>query len=232
MSKEEIHQRFENENSANYIERSMNWLPEEEYVMQLVIDFLRHAFGESSGRILDLGAGTGRLARHILGHFDKLKITLMDFSANMIKAVPEVLQNYNGRYRTICADFFNACLGREQYNAVVSSFAIHHGRNEETYLNLYKNIHETLMPGGIFLCLDVIDGDNTLFAEFGEVGWTSFLEKQDFQPDDIETIMSNYHTEDSPVSLNKHFELLKAAGFNQVDILWKKYNFGVYVGVK
>lgn len=49
---------------------------------------------------------------------------------------------------------------------------------------------------------------------------------------DVEHIFSNYRREDSPLSLRQHLALLQRAGFSAADVLWKRFNFAVYVGVK
>ncbi len=41
-----------------------------------------------------------------------------------------------------------------------------------------------------------------------------------------------YHEEDRPVAMMEHFALLKEAGFTTVDVIWKYYNFAVYIAVK
>ncbi len=36
----------------------------------------------------------------------------------------------------------------------------------------------------------------------------------------------------SPLSLRQHLALLEQAGFSATDVLWKRFNFAVYAGVK
>ena len=38
--------------------------------------------------------------------------------------------------------------------------------------------------------------------------------------------------EDSPLSLREHLRILNVCGLTQVDVVWKKHIFGLYVGVK
>lgn len=56
--------------------------------------------------------------------------------------------------------------------------------------------------------------------------------QKSFSDEDIKKIFSNYHREDSPISIKRHLALLTQVGFTSVDVLWKIYNFSVYVGVK
>jgi hypothetical protein len=45
-------------------------------------------------------------------------------------------------------------------------------------------------------------------------------------------MFSNYRREDSPISIRKHLSSLGEAGFAKADVLWKRFNFAVYAGVK
>jgi hypothetical protein len=62
--------------------------------------------------------------------------------------------------------------------------------------------------------------------------WVSFLGQQGLSKDEADRILSNYHVEDSPIDLWTHLQLLKGAGFNSVEVAWKRSNFAVYVGIK
>lgn len=44
--------------------------------------------------------------------------------------------------------------------------------------------------------------------------------------------MVNYKTEDRPTSLMNHVNWLRDVGFDDVDVVWKYYNFAVYGGRK
>jgi tRNA (cmo5U34)-methyltransferase len=41
-----------------------------------------------------------------------------------------------------------------------------------------------------------------------------------------------YYEEDRPATMMDHFEMLKDAGFRTMDVIWKYYNFAVYMAVK
>jgi tRNA (cmo5U34)-methyltransferase len=178
-----------------------------------------------------LGAGTGNLARRILRASPDAHVTLVDFSPNMLGEAPRVLRAFRGRYETVLADFWQGQFPAAGYDAVVSSFALHHGRGEAMVGDLYGKIHGWLKAPGVFLCCDVVEGDTPELARMNEAGWHGFLQKR-FAAEDIERIFSNYRREDSPLSLRQHLALLERAGFSAADVLWKRFNFALYVGVR
>jgi tRNA (cmo5U34)-methyltransferase len=230
MTPAEIKARFDRETAACYSQRQPAWLPEFEYAFSLVSAVVREVV-PAGGTILDLGAGTGNLTRMVLEKSERISAVLLDFSPNMLSEVDNVLASFPGRYRTMTADFASAALGREAYQAVISSFAIHHLRTDSDYLALYRKIHAALTVPGIFVCVDVVSGSHELFTGQNEEEWRRFLAGKGFPPSEIDRILSNYHIEDSPRSVGLHLSLLQKAGFSTADVLWKRANFAVYAGL-
>jgi tRNA (cmo5U34)-methyltransferase len=233
MTNDEIRARFDAENAAVYTQRLRLCLPEDEYSTQLMLQALEpYLASKEEAYILDLGAGTGGSCRHVLRAFGNYHVTLVDFSQNMLDEVPNVLVDYSGRYTTVQADIWEVDFPSRAFDAVVASFSLHHGRGETVYANLYRKVYAWLKTPGIFACRDVVDGDTPELSAMNESGWRQYLQQQDFSPQDIERLFSNYQCEDSPISLRQHLALLTTEGFNAADVLWKRFNFAIYVGLK
>lgn len=233
MTKAEIRARFEREDAVTYNQRKRLWLPEDAFATQLMLDFLRFSLASPERRhVLDLGAGAGGFSRHILQAFPNCEVMLVDFSPNMLSAVPQTLAEYPGRWATLVADFWETDFPQGSFDAVVSTFALHHGRGAAVYGRLYSRIYAWLKPHGVFVCHDVVEGDAPILSSLNENGWREYLESHEFSPQDIERIFSNYACEDSPLSVRQHLRLLESAGFAAADVLWKQYNFAVYAGMK
>jgi len=231
MTNDEIKNRFDNETASLYSQRDPSWLPEFNFSFSLIQKTIK-SFINNNSIVADLGAGTGNLSRTIFEAYPDIKIDLIDFSENMLSEVKNVLSKFEGKYKTITADIFKYKLDNNSYNVVVSSFAIHHAREDTVYKQLYQNIYNSLTTPGIFICCDVIEGGNNYLSSLNEKEWSTFLTNQGFEKDKIEQILNNYHREDSPLSMNNHLKLLSDVGFKSVDVLWKKFNFGIYVGIK
>jgi ubiquinone/menaquinone biosynthesis C-methylase UbiE len=124
LTREEIRNRFDSEVACLYSQRNPVWLPDFKYMFSLVPQVVGPFLGKD-GLLLDIGAGTGNLTRSVFEKVPDTRAVLIDFSANMLSAVPEVLDRFEGRFQTITADFMDHDLGRSLYSAVISSFAIH-----------------------------------------------------------------------------------------------------------
>lgn len=227
LTREEVKARFDAETAEAYSQKDPVYLPEYSFALGLVVEALRAAMPPSA-RILDLGAGTGNLSRRVLAGIPDSCVTLVDFSDNMLGGSKTVLADFAGRYDVVCQDFFQADFPEGSASGVVSSFAIHHARGEVEYLSLYRKIRSWLTPRGVFACCDVVEGGNADWTGINEEGWKHHLRSVSFEQAQIDHIFANYHSEDTPISLSRHLELLRQAGFVSVDVLWKKHNFGVY----
>jgi tRNA (cmo5U34)-methyltransferase len=228
----QVKARFEEEPAPGYGEHMQKWIPGYDEAHALILDALRLHLPPAS-RLLDLGAGTGRVSKMILSSFDDCYISLTDFSANMLAEAPRKLAAYDGRFDTKVGDFFSEAVDYPEgsFDAVVSVFAICHGRGETVYQALYRKIRRWLKPGGLFICYDHVLGDTNKFTVLNVAGWKQYMELSQSKESTKEGIVSTYQ-EDAPLSLRRHLHLLEEAGFTAADVLWKRDIFGVYAAVK
>lgn len=228
-----IHERFENvENTAVYGDNMNQWIPDHEYVHQLLMRAIS-PYVSPAAKILDLGAGTGRVSKLILETFEACCVTLLDYSANMLGEAPQKLGRFANRYDIVQGDFFEAgvTFPPATFDCVVSVFAVCHGRDEQVYEALYQKIYDWLKPAGCFICFDHVRSATPELALLGFQDWADFI-ALNFTEEIMRDIIISTIKEDSPLPLQRHLDLLKQAGFEAADILWKRYVFALYCGLK
>jgi tRNA (cmo5U34)-methyltransferase len=77
----------------------------------------------------------------------------------------------------------------------------------------------------------VLGGDDFLQKLYMEK-WIDFMSKN-ISVEEIENKwLKNYYAEDRPAKLITHLEMLKECGFPCVDVLYKYFNYAVYIGKK
>ena len=169
---------------------------------------------ENPRRILDLGSGAGRLLALVKAarpgaHFVALdfSVTMLDELHRLFDADPSVL--------IVAHDFDQPLPDLGSFDAVVSSFAIHHVRHERKRA-LYAEVFCALNPNGIFANLEHVDSPTRpLHAAFLKaIGW------EDEDP-------SN-----KLLDLETQMRWLGEIGFTDVDCHWKWRELALFGGVK
>lgn len=106
----------------------------------------------SAKRILDLGTGDGRLLALLLLDRPQAQGIALDFSPTMLDAARERFQS-NQNVEVIGHNLDDPLPQLGRFDAIVSSFAIHHCTDERKR-TLYAEIHAALEPGGVFCNLE------------------------------------------------------------------------------
>lgn len=179
--------------------------------------------------VLDLGTGTGTIAYLINKTYPKARITCMDISAQMLASA----KNKLGGVKNIEYEQDNLVnyQFKQNYDAVVSSLALHHLDPDKKKLAFYHRLYKTLNPGGIFLNTDIILADDKKTQEIYLKKWGDFILSK-IPETDMQENLERYYREDRPNKLNLELTWLKKVGFYTVDVHFKYYNFAVYGGKK
>jgi len=107
---------------------------------------------QNARRILDLGTGDGRLIRLIKSIRPEIEAVALDISPTMLKSAREHFAN-DSTVKVIEHDLSQPLPDLDYFDAVVSSFAIHHLKHERKQ-SLYEEVYDILNPTGIFCNLE------------------------------------------------------------------------------
>jgi tRNA (cmo5U34)-methyltransferase len=158
---------------------------------------LANNLDKDSKRILDLGAGTGLELIHLFELFPTIEVTVIDITENMLEKLKK--RSFADHVTTICGDFFEVEFG-DNYDAVISTSALHHFKIEEK-IKLYKKIYDCLKENGQFINCDKI----ALSQEI-----------EDGQLYELENNIENHKHIDTPLTVEHEIEVLKRVGFQEI----------------
>jgi tRNA (cmo5U34)-methyltransferase len=179
-------------------------------------------------RVIDLGCGTGTLSQAVLDAFPNAHVTCLDLAENMIAMAHSKLARYP-RVHFIAGDL---AAFEGEYDAVISSLALHHLATDEDKKHFYQRVYARLRPGGVFYNGDVVLASSHILQAMYMRQWRAFM-RRSISDEEIEgKWIPKYQAEDRPAKLLDQLAWLKGIGFADVDVLWKRYNFAVYGGAR
>ena len=149
--------------------------------------------------ILDLGGGTGLELIHLFELYPDAHVTVIDITENMVKKLKT--RDFADRVTAICGDFFEVDFGKD-YDAVISTSALHHFKKDEKVI-LYKKIYDCLKENGQFLNSDFIAEDE------------SFEKEQLYE---IDNEFDKYKHIDIPMTIEHELEVLEEVGFKDIKV--------------
>ncbi len=171
---------------------------------------------KDAARILDLGAGDGRLLGLLLLACPGARGVALDFSPPMLERLHDRF-GADSRVQIVAHDLEQPLPDLGTFAVAASSFAIHHlphPRKEE----LYREVWELLEPGGVFCNLEHVASPSDRLHR-------RFLDAMDITPEKEDR--SN-----KLLDLETQLRWLRAIGFEDVDCYWKWRELALLVGKK
>ena len=167
-------------------------------------------------RVLDLGTGDGRLLALLQAERPEMLGVGVDFSELMLGAARERFAGEE-RIELVAHDLAEPLPPLGRFDAVVSSFAIHHLEHERKR-SLYGEVFDLLEPGGVF-------------ANFEHVASpTRRLHLAFFAA--IDEPIENEDPSDRLLDVETQLGWLRELGFDDVDCHWKWLEMALLAGVK
>ncbi|MEO6222070.1 MAG: class I SAM-dependent methyltransferase [Vicinamibacterales bacterium] len=180
-------------------------------------------------RIVDLGVGTGALARACLVEVPGSRVWGIDTDAAMMQVARVRLGRRMARVTLTNDSFLDAHL--PPCEAIVSSYALHHIRTLRKKQAFYRRCFAALRPGGVLINGDCAPASTPHgFAQDLDV-WFTHLARTFGGRAGAKRVYDSWAAEDVYVPLATELNLLQRSGF-ETDVPWRRSPFAVMVGIK
>ena len=183
---------------------------------------------------VDLGAGTGAAARAVLDHYPASRAVLADYSPQMMEHGRVELAAYGDRFTYV--EFDLTAGGWPSgipavVDAVITSLCVHHLPDDRKGA-LFGEILEHLVPGGWYLNYDPVTTEDPVV----EAAWRRAGDREDpgaASRREVRTPEERLRHENHVrhmVPLSAQLDLVRAAGFEAIDVYWKQLDHVIYGG--
>jgi SAM-dependent methyltransferase len=146
-----------------------------------------------SAHVVELGIGPGYMARHILERSQAISYEGVDFSEVFLEVAKETLGGLMHRVTLTKADLMHRDWPnrlRQRPGAIISTWALHDLGGQQAVADVYARCYETLPEGGVLVNGDFIKPDG-----------------------------ASWNYEPGRFEIERHLELLREAGFSEVQAL-------------
>jgi len=228
----EIRERFDGE-----VERFSNLETGQTATMDaaLVLDLIARTAARTTPQarsILDAGCGAGNYTLKVLSQLPNLDCTLVDLSPAMLeRARTRVGAATRGAVVTLEGDLRELDFGRERFDIVVASAVLHHLRETSEWELVFSKFYDCLKPGGSIWVSDLVSHSNPaiqalMWERYGE--YLTAFKGAEYR----DTVYAYIEHEDTPRPVLFQCDLLRRAGFRDVEILHKNAVFAAFGATK
>jgi tRNA (cmo5U34)-methyltransferase len=188
--------------------------------------------------VLDVGCGAGNYTIKFLKALGRpragqaMDVTLIDLSQPMLdRAKQRIALETSGRIAALRGDVREIELDEQCVDVIFAAAVLHHLRGDDEWRAVFAKFHRALRPGGSIWIADLIEQSTPgiqalMWERYGQ--YLSAL-KGDAYRDQVYAYVAR---EDSPRPLLWQIDLLRDAGFREVEILHKNSVFAAFGAIK
>ena len=181
-------------------------------------------------RVLDLGAGTGLFARHVMQRYPRARFVLYDLSSQMLDVARERFAEVKERVSIVETDYLGLD-AVDTYHVIISSFSIHHLAHVDKQ-RLFSLAYRALKPSGAFINIDQIQAPTPGLKDLYWYGWLEKVRSAGADEEQVQESIRRRGALDDDATLSDQLRWLADAGFDDVDCIFKHYFIGIFYGRK
>ena len=208
-------------------------IPQYDIMRNSVIYLSAHFLDKTNFCLLDLGCSDGLGTQDFITKYGAHgKYTLVDCSEPMLDKARE---RYSGWVQTRVVDIMNMDLRKEFPKGVYDIILV-----ELTLMftpinyrqRIIQNIYDHLKSGGVVFIVEKVLGESALINDLLVEEYHDLKRNNGYSDEQIERKTLALEGVQVPVTNSWNMEMLKQAGFRQIDVFWRWANFVGYIAIK
>ena len=226
--------------ARTYLDGVRGAIPFAQQQLDVLLTIVRHWLPRL-GTVVDLGCGDGILGRTVLQEHPDARAWFVDFSPAMLQAARDA-QPDAARATFVLADLAQPDW-RDRLSLpgpvdlVLSGFAIHHLAHERKQA-LYAEIHDLLVPGGLFLNLEHVASPTPAVEGLFEAHFVDHLyayHRLNGSQQSREEVARTYYArqdkaENILAPVDEQCDWLRRIGYQDVDCFFKAFELALFGG--
>ncbi len=207
------------------LERSVPFYKEN---LNLQIDILKN-FLDENDRIIDLGSSTGTFLIELSKKIENLNLIGIDNSPAMVKKANLKAKAFGSNAKFIEADFLEYDFSNS--NAVIANYTIQFIRPLKRE-KLIQKIYNSLKNQGIFLMSEKLISENKKLNKIMIDLYYSFKKEMGYSEYEISQKREALENVLIPYTMHENIEMLKNAGFRDIEVIFRWNNFATFMAFK
>jgi tRNA (cmo5U34)-methyltransferase len=211
------------------LERSVPFYKE---CQQMVVDLALH-FAQKDSAVYDLGCSTGTLLRLLAKATpskQKIRFVGLDNSEAMLKKARGKLKGYLKRCELVEVDL-ESDFELTDASVVIMNYTLQF-LSPRRRAAMLKKIYQGLRPGGALILIEKVRGESDSLNDLFVEQYYTYKQSQGYSKLEIAKKREALEKVLTPLKSGKNRDLLVGAGFRQVDIFFKWFNFAGFLAVK
>ncbi len=172
---------------------------------------------------LDTGCGTGYLVELALSIFPETQFILADPAEAMLQLAQKRLQNVDRRRLSFLSPGGSQDLASHNDDLtpqVITAIQCHHYLRSKERKLAVQSCYRLLQKDGLFITFENIAPQTKRGLAIGLERWQHFQLEQGRSQTTVENHLKRLNVKYFPITVNEHLDLLKAVGFQVVEIFW------------
>lgn len=205
--------------AESYDRDILNTIPYYDEVYNQIVDMVSVAFLNKAVSWLDIGCGTGNMAKVALEQCNMEKMVCTDNSSAMLKVAKSKISSSYVEFLKLPMEGIDY---HSQFN-VITSILVNHYLSYEERMIAVKNCYNALKEEGIYITFENFAPCDETMKKLYLKRWEKYQYSKGKSIEECEKHLSRYNTEYFPITIQEQIRILRDCGFMSVDIFWCSY---------